>query len=559
MVRERTSSSVTESEVSTRTLNPTMPGPVRYVLAGAIFVVALLLRLLLFPVEAGLPFLTFYPAVLIAFYLCGIGPGAWVVALSAAAGYFAFTPPFRSLSPSYTSVAATAMFLLSASLIGALIRQMQVTVRRLDATAWKLQRSEQRYFSLLEDQTDVICRFKSDGTIIYVNQPYCRLFGMPREALIGSARHPEVWPEDLPLVERQLKTLAPTNPIVTIENRVVSRERGVVWWQFQNRAFFNDDGSISEIQSVGRDIDQRKRLDLALTEKSRELQDLYDEAPCGYHSIDADGRYLRINETELQWLGCSREEVLGRMSPTDFFTPEGKDLFRRSFPNFKERGLVEDLEVDLIGRDGTIRRVSISGTAVKDSDGAFIMSRSVMFDVTERREKELKIEFLATHDQLTGLANRRLFYDRLLQSTSRATRKPENFAVFMLDLDDFKPVNDRHGHDAGDAALKLVARRLQSCVRNTDTLARLGGDEFGIILHEPGDSAETGRIAENIAAVMSQPFALGDAVEVRLRASIGIAIYGQDGVEVDTLMKAADRSMYASKARGKITSAIAAT
>jgi PAS domain S-box-containing protein len=254
----------------------------------------------------------------------------------------------------------------------------------LQSTAEKLRLSERRYRDVLEDQSDVVSRISRDGILLVVNDAFCRLVGLPRESLEGHKWSPIPVPEDLPIIEEGLARLAPTNPIVTIENRIRTGDGRMRWMQFANRGIFDDAGTLIELQSVGRDITERKELQDQLTASAREIEDLYDSAPCGYHSLDSNGTYIRINATELAWIGCRRDEVIDRMNPTDFFTAAGRAQFQRVLPEFLRTGHTSGLEYDLVGRHGQTRRVSVSATAVRDATGAFKMSRTVMFDVTDR-------------------------------------------------------------------------------------------------------------------------------------------------------------------------------
>jgi len=142
------------------------------------------------------------------------------------------------------------------------------------------------------------------------------------------------------------------------------------------------------------DITERRALDMQLAETGRQLQDLYDCSPCGHHSLDADGRFLRINHTGLAWLECTREELLGRRI-TDFFTPEGRATFARNFPRLKTEGRLDGLEFDLVSARGTVRRVRVAATAITDADGRFRMSRSVMFDISDLHRTRQALEALS--------------------------------------------------------------------------------------------------------------------------------------------------------------------
>jgi PAS domain S-box-containing protein len=274
-----------------------------------------------------------------------------------------------------------------------------VDVSRRKEVELALAASEARYRAVLEDQTELICRFQTDGTIRYVNDAFCRFFGTSADQVIGSQWQPAVWPDDLPLVQARLATLSPASPVVEIENRVTDASGAVRWCQFVNRAFFDDRGALVEIQAVARDITERKRLEEQLLRSAHEIEDLYEHAPCGYHSVDAEGRFVQINATELAWLGCPREEVIGKLRPTDFFTEAGKAQFARNFPTLLRDGQINNLEFELIGRHGVRRQVSVSATSVSDADGLFLMSRSAMFDITEIKQLQAQLQTLLGEQQ----------------------------------------------------------------------------------------------------------------------------------------------------------------
>ncbi len=166
-----------------------------------------------------------------------------------------------------------------------------------------------------------------------------------------------------------------------------------------------------------------------------------------------------------------------------------------------------------------------------------------------QRERE-RYERLAAHDSLTGLPNRRLFQDRLEQALAQAQRGGRALAVAYVDLDGFKAVNDARGHDAGDAALRLIGRRLAAAVRDQDTAARLGGDEFGVLLLDVGGVDEAESVAAKLRAAVRAPLDL-DGGEAHLDASIGVALFPEHGRDADALMRAADGAMYAVKSKGR--------
>ena len=185
-------------------------------------------------------------------------------------------------------------------------------------------------------------------------------------------------------------------------------------------------------------------------------------------------------------------------------------------------------------------------------DGCMVVLRS---DITHFKERERAAELLSQQDPLTGLLNRRLLPDRLAQAVARARRNSEIVAVLLIDLDDFKPVNDRHGHKAGDEVLRQTAARLKSCMRGTDTVARYGGDEFIVVVECGTQAADVGAVAAKILEAVSRPIAPLwttdlSSPNVVISCSIGVSQHPRDGDDPDTLIKVADAAMYQAKQSG---------
>jgi diguanylate cyclase (GGDEF)-like protein len=170
--------------------------------------------------------------------------------------------------------------------------------------------------------------------------------------------------------------------------------------------------------------------------------------------------------------------------------------------------------------------------------------------ITRLKQTNEQILKLAQHDTLTALPNRILFYDRLNQAMTRASRDKASFAVLYIDLDDFKIVNDTFGHDAGDALLREAAKRITACVRNSDTVARMGGDEFTVIISNARTQNSVERVAKKIVANLANQFDLNGKI-CSVSASIGIAFYPENGETAAQLVKVADDAMYAAKSSGK--------
>jgi diguanylate cyclase (GGDEF)-like protein/PAS domain S-box-containing protein len=201
-------------------------------------------------------------------------------------------------------------------------------------------------------------------------------------------------------------------------------------------------------------------------------------------------------------------------------------------------------------KDGETFVVHETISVIRDSQNRIINFVAVMMDITEAKQLEAFMRHQAYHDPLTGLPNRALLLERLQQQVALSERHQSQFALLFLDLDGFKAVNDNLGHDIGDLLLVEAARRLQGCVRKSDTVARLGGDEFVAILYDITIPDGVNAVAQKMIEQLSAPFNLNEHTSC-ISASIGIAIYPTHGLTADALLQAADGAMYSVKQRGR--------
>jgi diguanylate cyclase (GGDEF)-like protein len=169
---------------------------------------------------------------------------------------------------------------------------------------------------------------------------------------------------------------------------------------------------------------------------------------------------------------------------------------------------------------------------------------AAMFSALKNEESE--VFHKATHDFLTGVSNRSLFYDRLRQRLSQAKRKSETFGIIMMDMDGLKGINDNYGHRTGDAAIKEVALRIKDSLRESDTVSRLGGDEFGVIAVDGGDCNNLSMLIQRIYSEISKPFVF-EGHKLELKISAGYSLFSKDGSELEALIEKADQSMYEAK------------
>ncbi|HTH12170.1 MAG TPA: EAL domain-containing protein [Acidovorax sp.] len=276
-----------------------------------------------------------------------------------------------------------------------------------------------------------------------------------------------------------------------------------------------------------------------------------------YWEQDAQFRFVRLDGNPARATGVLDETHYGRThwELPDTFVPERQ--WREHRRQLEAREVFHDFEMQRLKADGQHIWLSISGEPIFDAAGQFTGYRGVARDITERKLAEAEIQRLAYYDELTGLPNRRLLIDRLERAAQLCAREGKHGALLFLDLDNFKGVNDTHGHDWGDRLLVQVGARISASVRAVDTVARLGGDEFVAVLQglnaDPQvAAAEAEAVAQKVLAMLNQPFVVQDS-EVHSTPSIGIALFRDMQLPAQELLQRADLAMYQSKAQGRNT------
>lgn len=269
---------------------------------------------------------------------------------------------------------------------------------------------------------------------------------------------------------------------------------------------------------------------------------------------DLRGDELYLAPKWRQLVGCSAEEATTG-KPTDWLDRVHLEDLPGLLAHLDEhlKGSPEFFENEhrLRHRDGRHVWVRVRGTAVRDERGNAYRIAGSFTDITERKRTEERLRHDALHDELTGLPNRSFFTNLLERSIGRARRRPHSaFAVLFLDLDRFKVVNDSLGHTTGDRWLRLIAERLQLCLRPEDSVARLGGDEFTVLLEGIEDASDAVRVAERIQQDLSRPFEVGGH-EMVTSVSIGIALSSTGYATPEEILRDADIAMYRAKAQGK--------
>jgi len=289
---------------------------------------------------------------------------------------------------------------------------------------------------------------------------------------------------------------------------------------------------------------KRRRLRYDLYIKN-ELIDLYENAPCGYHSLDKNGYVIKMNQTELNWLGYTREEVIGT-SFTDFLTEDSVPAFEQFLKNLHLDKTIEGVVLEVQCKDGHTFFVSTSATSILEK-GYFAIARTSAFDITERIELERRLDHIANTDVLTEISNRRHFF----MQASQILETKEPVSLLMIDADHFKSINDNFGHDIGDLVLKFIATSLQKALPEKAILARIGGEEFAI-LTTGIDKKETLELANSICERLANSKIKTDQqLTVEITLSIGTTQRINPNEELNDLLKRADVALYFAKTTGR--------
>ncbi len=412
--------------------------------------------------------------------------------------------------------------------------------------------SEEKFRSMSNHTKDALIMMDDDGNISFWNAAAEKIFGYSAQEVMGKELHtfiaPPIYYEAFKKVFKHFRE--------TGEGAMVGETRELVALR-KGGSEFPVELALSSLKlrnrwygvGIARDITERKQAEEILRESESRLIDMFENLSSGvaiYHA-STDGQTFTItafNKAAERIENKRREDLIGK-NVLDVFpgiTEFGLlDVFRRVL----KRGIAEHFPVSFY-QDGRISGWR-ENYIYKLPNGEIV---AIYDDVTKEKQADERIHYLAHYDLLTGLPNRALFTDRLLQAIVTAKREKTRLALMFIDLDKFKPVNDNLGHDIGDLLLKEVAKRMKNCMRASDTVSRIGGDEFVTLL--PGIEQEQNaiQVAEKILYALNQPFALAGHI-INISASMGVAVYPEHGGDEKLLMKNADIAMYYAKKTGR--------
>jgi len=401
-----------------------------------------------------------------------------------------------------------------------------------------LAQSERQYRALMQEAADGIFIADSEGNYLNINPRGCQMVGYSEDELRRMNMCDLIPPGDPP---PQLALLRTARTIM-LERRLRHRDGRLI--EVEISATMLEDG---RVQSIVRNITERKQSEA----EARKLSSAVEQTADSVLITDVNGIIEYINPAFEHTTGYSSAEAVGQTPRLVKSGRHDRAFYERMWTTILAGNVYRAVQTNR-RKDGTLYHEEKTITPIRNENGRITHFVSTGKDITERIETQERLQFLAYHDPLTRLPNRSLFLDRLEHALKRAPRTPRSAAVLFLDVDRFKVINDTLGHDVGDRLLQTLAKRLQTCVRDADTVARISGDEFAVLLEDVGSTDDVVRVVRKTLQAFASPFDLGER-ELFITSSIGVSVYPEDGNTANDLLKTADTAMYRAKEAGRNT------
>ncbi|HEU4886651.1 MAG TPA: EAL domain-containing protein, partial [Thermoanaerobaculia bacterium] len=419
-------------------------------------------------------------------------------------------------------------------------------------TEQALRKSEARLRQLIASTLDAVVTVDRSLTVIEWNRQAEAIFGIPARTILGlPLRANFVGNTEMRILRALLKRYRSGRPMRLLRRRMETMGRRANGEEFPIEITLAPAGTGLDATFTAfiRDISERRRAQRELASSEKRFRTIVEKSWSGVVLLDGDLRFSYTGSSTEHLIGYEEREILGR-SLFDFSHPHDLDRARAVFsevlisPTHEAHG-----ELRFLHKKG--HWVWLEGFCQnmlqEPGVGAIVLNYR---DVSQRKQTEKQLEYRAHYDSLTGLPNRLLFRDRLVNSLAAAKRNRVGVAVMYLDVDHFKLVNDGLGHSFGDRLLADIAQRLHGALRASDTISRIGGDEFSVLLPEVVSAEAVAGVARKVLESLTRPFRV-DGHELFVTASIGISCYPNDGEDAETLLKCADAAMYRAKELGR--------
>jgi len=429
--------------------------------------------------------------------------------------------------------------------------ELKAEIERQRQAIAALRVSEHQFRNLSQQLPVGVFLVDIEGHCQYVNERWCQMSGLTVEQAMGLPWMQFVHPDEREQVLRDWRTAVDQESEFAADHRFRGPSGRVAWLSTHIVPLRDRASRIVSYLGVNVDIAGFKRTEETLRASEARFRSYFELSLVGVALTGPDKRWWEVNDRLCEILGYRREQLL-RLSWAEQTHPDDLDVDIAQFERVMARRIDGySLDKRFLRPDGVLVYASVSTRCVRRSNGMVDHFVTVVQDITERKQAEERIQKLAHHDALTGLPNRELLIDRLLQAVTRADRDHTQVGVLLVDLDLFKRINDTLGHSVGDQLLRNVAARLQGCARPGDTVSRQGGDEFAVVLPDLANANDdAARIAQRILNAVARPYALDDK-ELHASCSIGISVFPRDGRGAENLLKNADVALYRAKDMGR--------
>jgi diguanylate cyclase (GGDEF)-like protein/PAS domain S-box-containing protein len=427
---------------------------------------------------------------------------------------------------------------------GYVIGLRDITERKLAEIA--LQERETLFHTLAKVAPVGIFHTNSQGQYRYVNERWCEITGLTEAQALDDGWMQTLYPEDRDRVIVEWHRAAQAQQPFSQQYRFQHQDGKIHWVVGLAEAERDLEGCVLGYVGTLTDISDIKRNEQHLQQAAA----VFENTSEGVIVTDADSRIIMVNRAFVNITGYEASESIGN---TPSMLSSGRHdacFYQVMWSTLKAVGHWQG-EVWNRRKSGEVFPELLSISAIKNEKGKINQYVGVFSDILKLKNTEIELEFLAHHDPLTKLPNRRLLLSRIQHCIDKAERDENQLVVLMLDLDRFKDINDSFGHLAGDQLLQQVAERLKSILRGADTVSRLGGDEFTIMLEDINQPEAAGRVATEIIEQFKAPWQLPCGIEVRIGVSVGIALYPSHGNSPEELMQQADIAMYKAKNEGR--------
>ena len=403
--------------------------------------------------------------------------------------------------------------------------------------------SSQQLLRLLADGIPALVAYfvRENFRCLFANKAYAINFGLDENSIVGKTVPEIIGAEAFtaikPYVERAL-----LGETVRYERQNYLPDGSERTLEVTLIPHFDTAGTVLAAYVLINDVTRYHESEKAIRDSEERLRKFADATNEGIVFVEA-GVIVDCNEAAARMMRMTHAELVGRRHQ-DFIAPEDIETVIGNI----RAGFERPYEITLVRDDGSKFAVELVG---KNLVYAGVTHRmTVLRDISDRKQAEARIQFLAHHDTLTHLPNRTLLLDRIQVTLANARRNQTEVGIMFIDLDNFKTINDSLGHYAGDELLKRVAARVQSCLRNADLLGRFGGDEFLVVLADLANAEDIAPVAKKIANAISEPFSFDDQ-SLSVSASIGVSVFPRDGETPDSLIRNADAAMYLAKEHGR--------